>query len=40
VLTADEWRGRAARRSRELAALATPERWAETVERFFSEILS
>jgi glycosyltransferase involved in cell wall biosynthesis len=40
VLAADEWRGRAARRSRELARLATPERWAETVERLFSEILS
>jgi glycosyltransferase involved in cell wall biosynthesis len=40
VLAADEWRDRAARRSRELARQATPERWAETVERLFSEILS
>jgi glycosyltransferase involved in cell wall biosynthesis len=40
VLAAGEWRDRAARRSRELAEQATPERWAEAVERFFAEILS
>lgn len=40
VLADAEWRDHAARRSRELAAQATPERWAEAVERFFSEILS
>lgn len=35
-----EWRERAGRRSRELAEQATPERWAEAVERFFAEVLS
>jgi glycosyltransferase involved in cell wall biosynthesis len=40
VLAAEVWRDGAARRSRELAGLATPERWAETVERVFSQILS
>jgi UDP:flavonoid glycosyltransferase YjiC (YdhE family) len=40
VLAADEWRERAARRSRELAEQATPEGWAEAVESLFSEILS
>ena len=37
---ADEsWRAQAGRRSRELAEEATPERWAEAVERFFSALL-
>jgi glycosyltransferase involved in cell wall biosynthesis len=40
VLADEEWRNRAGRRSRELAERATPERWAETVERLFSEILA
>jgi len=40
MLSDDDWRDRAGRRSRELAEQATPERWAETVERLFSEILS
>jgi glycosyltransferase involved in cell wall biosynthesis len=40
VLAADDWRDRAGRRSRELAEQATPERWAEAVERLFSEILA
>ena len=40
VLAAGEWRDRAAQRSRELAEQATPERWAETVERLFSGILT
>jgi glycosyltransferase involved in cell wall biosynthesis len=40
VLAADEWRSRAARRSRELAERATPERWADSVKRLFAEILS
>ena len=40
VLADQEWRERAGRRSRELAGQATPERWAETVERFFSKILA
>ena len=40
VLASEAWRDRAGRRSRELAEQATPERWAGTVERLFSEILS
>lgn len=40
VLADEEWRDRAGRRSRELAEQATPERWAETVERLFAEILA
>jgi glycosyltransferase involved in cell wall biosynthesis len=40
MLADGDWRDRAGRRSRELAEQATPERWAETVERLFSEILS
>jgi phosphatidylinositol alpha 1,6-mannosyltransferase len=40
VLAAAMWRDRAGRRSRELAERATPERWAEAVERLFSKILT
>ena len=40
MLADEDWRMRAGRRSRELAEQATPERWAETVERLFSEILA
>jgi glycosyltransferase involved in cell wall biosynthesis len=40
ALADEAWRERAGRRSRELAEQATPERWAEAVERFFSVILS
>jgi len=40
MLADEEWRERAGRRARELAEQATPERWAETVERLFSEILA
>jgi glycosyltransferase involved in cell wall biosynthesis len=40
VLAAAVWRDRAGRRSRELAERATPERWAEAVERLFSKILT
>ena len=34
------WREQAGRRSRELAEQATPERWAEAVENFFTTVLS
>jgi glycosyltransferase involved in cell wall biosynthesis len=40
VLADVEWRNQAGRRSRELVEQATPERWAENVERLFSKILS
>jgi glycosyltransferase involved in cell wall biosynthesis len=41
AISADEaWRVRAGRRSRELAEQATPERWAEAVERFLSGLVA
>jgi glycosyltransferase involved in cell wall biosynthesis len=40
ALADEDWRNRAGRRSRELAEQATPERWAEAVERLFSKILT
>jgi glycosyltransferase involved in cell wall biosynthesis len=40
ALADEAWRGKAGRRSRELAEQATPERWANAVERFFAETVT
>jgi glycosyltransferase involved in cell wall biosynthesis len=40
VLADEDWRAAAGRRSRELAEQATPERWAEIVENFFTRLLA
>jgi glycosyltransferase involved in cell wall biosynthesis len=40
VLADEDWRAAAGRRSRELAEQATPERWAEIVEAFFTRLIA
>jgi glycosyltransferase involved in cell wall biosynthesis len=40
ALADEAWRAAAGRRSRELAEQATPERWAEIVEAFFTRLLA